>query len=170
MDAPQLFSAIGGKVSTEVSGLGVTGKYAQSNEDTSNANTHGVDGKIMALDLTYKIGEIGLNGGYIKTDKDGAIGSLKALGDKISPADDGSAVYGIDSKTMYTGATTNISGFDLGVIYAATNAATDSKELNLSVGKELAKNFKAKALYANINSDDSSADKSYYFAQLVYSF
>ncbi len=164
MDAPELFSAIGGKVSTEVSGLGITGKYAQSNEDTSSA-----DGKIMALDLTYKVGEIGLNAGYIKTGKDNGIGSLSALGDKISPADTGSAAYGIDAKTMYVGASTSVAGFDLGALYAATNASIDSKELNLSVGKELAKNFKAKALYANINADDSS-DKSYYFAQLVYSF
>lgn len=165
MDAPEVFSAIGGKVSTEVSGLGITGKYAQTNEDTVVT-----DEKIMALDLTYKIGDIGLNGGYIKTGKDRAITSLKLLGDKISPADDGSAAYGIDAKTMYVGASTSISGFDLGALYAATNAASDSKELNLSVGKELAKNFKAKALYANINSDDAASDKSYYFAQLVYSF
>lgn len=170
MDAPELFSAIGGKVSTEVAGLGITGKYAQSNEDTSNTTTNGVDGKIMALDLTYKVGEIGLNGGYIITDKVGAIGSLAALGDKISPADTGSAAYGTDAKTMYVGASTSVAGFDLGALYAATNAASDSKELNLSVGKELAKNFKAKALYANINSDDAASDKSYYFAQLVYSF
>ena len=165
MDAPEVFSAIGGKVSTEVSGLGITGKYAQTNEDAVVT-----DEKIMALDLTYKIGDIGLNGGYIKTGKDRAITSLKLLGDKISPADDGSAAYGIDAKTMYVGASTSISGFDLGALYAATNAAYDSKELNLSVGKELAKNFKAKALYANINSDDAASDKSYYFAQLVYSF
>lgn len=170
MDAPQLFSAIGGKVSTEVAGLGITGKYAQSSEDTvSTLYESNADGKIMALDLTYKVGEIGLNGGYIKTGKDNAIGSLSALGDKISPADTGSAAYGIDAKTMYVGASTSVAGFDLGALYAATNASIDSKELNLSVGKELAKNFKAKALYANINADDSS-DKSYYFAQLVYSF
>lgn len=176
MDAPQLFSAIGGKVSTEVSGLGITGKYAQSNEDVAGT----ADGKIMALDLTYKVGEIGLNGGYIKTDKVGGIGSLSALGDKISPADSGLAVYKADAKTMYVGASTNVAGFDLGAIYAKTKvAAGDEKELNLSVGKEIAKNFKAKALYANISSDLSTTntdstityhDRSYYFAQLVYSF
>ncbi len=140
MDASEVFSAIGGKVSTEVAGLGITGKYAQSNEDVA-AN----DGKIMALDLTYKVGEIGLNGGYIKTDKIGAIGSLAALGDKISPADTGLAAYGTDAKTMYVGASTSVAGFDLGALYAATNAPFDSKELNLSVGKELAKNFKDKS-------------------------
>ena len=175
MDAPEVFSAIGGKVSTEVSGLGIIGKYAQSSEDAvSTAN-----GKIMALDLTYKVGEIGLNGGYIKTDKVGGIGSLNALGDKISPADSGLAVYNADAKTMYVGVSTNVVGFDLGAIYAKTKvAASDEKELNLSIGKEIAKNFKAKALYANISSDLSTTvgntttlnDRSYYFAQLVYSF
>ncbi len=171
MDASEVFSAIGGKVSTEVSGLGIIGKYAQSSEDAvSTAN-----GKIMALDLTYKVGEIGLNGGYIKTGKDNGIGSLSTLGDKISPADSGLAVYNADAKTMYVGASTNVAGFDLGAIYAKTKvAASDEKELNLSIGKEIAKNFKAKALYANITSDFTTSgvsnDKSYYFAQLVYSF
>ena len=64
MDAPDVFSAFGAKVEAEVSGLGVVAKYATTSEDSGAK-----DGSIMALDLGYKVGEIALNGGYIKAVK-----------------------------------------------------------------------------------------------------
>jgi hypothetical protein len=177
MDAPNVFSAVGAKVEAEVSGLGVVGKYAKTSEDAAGTK----DGSIMALDLSYKVEEIALNGGYISTDKDGGIGSISALGDNINPLDSGNQVYTTDAKTLYVGASTTVAGFELGGIYGTTdykyddNGVTkkgDESELNLTASWEckFVKNLKINALYANISGETSAADSSYYSLQAVYSF
>jgi len=177
MNAPDLFSAVGAKVEAEVAGLGVVAKYAQTSEDVANAATNGVDGSIMALDLGYSVGELALNGGYISTDSKGAIGSIFALGDNINPLDTGDKVYGTDAKTLYVGATTTVSGFELGAIYGTTSydnagASEDESELNLTASWEckFVKNLKVSVLYANVSAESANDDKSYYSAQLAYSF
>jgi len=168
MDAQNVFSASGAKVEAEVSGLGVVGKYATTSEDSGAK-----DGSIMALDLGYKVGEIALNGGYIATGKDNGIGSISTLGDNINPLDSGNQVYSTDATTMYVGASTAIGGFELGGIYGTTSYGTsDESELNLSASWEckFVKNLNVSVLYANISGETAAADKSYYSAQLVYSF
>ena len=187
MDAPDVFSAIGAKVEAEVSGLGVVGKYATTSEDAVGTK----DGSIMALDLSYKVGEIALNGGYIKAGKDNGIGSIAALGDNINPLDSGNKVYGgdvngdgtlliADSKTLYAGVSTTVAGFELGAIYGTTSykdVTTTSKsekesELNLTASWEckLLKGLNISALYSNISAETSAGDSSYYSLQAVYSF
>jgi hypothetical protein len=117
MNAIDLFSAVGGSVSANVAGLGVTAKYAQTSEDVANTE----NGKIYALDLGYEIEDVvTLNGGYIKTDKDGGIGTIAALGDNISPFEDGNQVYGTNAKTWYLGASSEVAGFGFGALYGQT--------------------------------------------------
>ncbi len=171
MDAPDVFSAIGAKVEGEVSGLGVVAKYAKSSEDTIK------DGSIMALDFKYKVGEIVLNGGYIKAGKDTGNGNLDALGDNINLLDTGNQVYKTDAKTLYVGASTTVAEFELGGIYGTTSydnagASEDESELNLTASWEckFVKNLKVSVLYANISAETAASDSSYYSAQLAYSF
>jgi hypothetical protein len=179
MDAPEVFSAVGAKVEAEVSGLGVVAKYAKTSEDTANTP----NGSIMALDLAYSIGEIALNGGYIKTGKDNGIGSISALGDNINPLDSGelsngsARVYGTDAKTLYVGTSTTVAGFELGALYGTTSYKgttkdEDESELNLTASWEckFVKNLNISALYANISAESSAGDSSYYSLQAVYSF
>lgn len=172
------FSAVGGKIEGSAMGINVVAKYAQTKEDVVDTP----DGDIMAFEAGYSTDAFGVKAGYIATDKSGGIGSLAALGDNINLFDTGNAVYGTDAKTYYVGANTSVAGFDLGALYGSTkydsytNTAGDTftngteKELNLTVGKELAKNFKATVLYADISAESSADDSSYISAQLTYSF
>ncbi len=172
MDAPNVFSAIGAKVETEVSGLGIVAKYATTSEDSGAK-----DGSIMALDLAYSVGEISLNGGYITTGKDNGKGSIDTIGDNINPLDTGDKVYGTDAKTLYVGASTTVAGFELGGIYETTSydnsgASEKESELNLTASWEckFVKNLNISALYSNISAETSADDSSYYSLQAVYSF
>ncbi len=174
MDAPDLFSAVGGKIEGSAMGINVVAKYAQTKEDAVDTP----DGDIMAFEAGYSTDAFGVKAGYIATDKTGGIGSLAALGDNINPLDTGNAVYGTDAKTYYVGANASVAGFDLGALYGSTKydsyegvtTAGTEKELNLTIGKELAKNFNASILYADISAEDSASDSSYISAQLTYSF
>lgn len=187
MDAPDVFSAVGAKVEAEVAGLGVVAKYATTSEDAAGTK----DGSIMALDLGYKVGEIALNGGYIKAGKDNGTGSIAALGDNINPLDSGNRVYGgdidedgtvdtVDSSTFYVGASTTVAGFELGALYGTTsytnlqnaNKSESESELNLTASWEckLLKGLNISALYSNISAETSAGDSSYYSLQAVYSF
>ncbi len=117
MDAQDLFSAVGGSVTGSIDALTATAKYAQTSEDAANTK----DGDIYALDLSYAIGEIAtVGGGYITTDKKGGTGTIAALGDNISPFEDGNQVYGTDAKTWYLSASTEVAGFGLGALYGET--------------------------------------------------
>ena len=168
------FSAVGGKIEGSAMGINVVAKYAQTKEDAVDTP----DGDIMAFEAGYSTDAFGVKAGYIATDKTGGIGSLAALGDNINPLDTGNAVYGTDAKTYYVGANASVAGFDLGALYGSTKydsyegvtTAGTEKELNLTIGKELAKNFNASILYADISAEDSASDSSYISAQLTYSF
>ena len=171
MSAPDLFSAMGIKAQTELSGLGIVGKYATTNENVAGTK----DGSIIALDLSYNIAKIALNGGYITTDKDGGIGNISKLGDNINPLNSGNQVYGTDAKTLYFGASSSIAGIDLGLLYGTTsydNSGTskDESEINLTLKTDLAKNTNLSIIYSNINAEVSTSDSNYYKVQLTYSF
>lgn len=178
MNSSGFFSAIGGKVEAKVAGLNATAKYAQTNEDVTGVE----DGSILAVDLAYKLGEITLNGGYIKAgDKGnqaaGGVGNLATLGDKINPLDSGvdfrehMVVYGLDAKTLYAGVTATLAGFELGAIYGNTKYVLGTQnELNLTLSKEIIDGLKIKALYADITNDSFVGDGSYGTLQLIYSF
>jgi hypothetical protein len=174
MNARQLFNAKGGFVSVGVAGLETTLKYAQTSEKVADVE----NGKIYALDLGYEIEDVvTLNGGYIKTDKDGGIGTIAALGDNISPFEDGNQVYGTNAKTWYLGASSEVAGFGFGALYGQTkykntdNDKTEKeKELNLFVDKEVYTNLTASAIYVDVKPEDRDARYDYISLQLAYSF
>jgi hypothetical protein len=182
MDAQDLFSAVGGSVTGSVDALTATAKYAQTSEDVSGTE----DGKIYALDLSYAIGEIAtIGGGYIKTGKKNGAGSIAALGDNISPFEDGNKVYGLDddanatdAKTWYLNASTEVAGFGLGALYGETkyinqnngDAREKEKELNLFIDKEVYKNLTASVIYADVKTHDKDDKYNYASLQLTYSF
>lgn len=169
MDAPNLFSAVGGKIEGSAMGINLVAKYAQTKEDTVGNS----DGDIMAFEAGYSTDDYGLKAGYIATDKTGGIGSLTALGDNINPLDTGNAVYKTDAKTYYVGANASVAGFALGTLYGSTEYDTankNEKELNLTIGKELTKNFNASILYADIDAEDNASDNNYISATISYSF
>ena len=172
MDAQDLFSAVGGSVTGSIDALTATAKYAQTSEDAANTK----DGDIYALDLSYAIGEIAtIGGGYITTDKKGGTGTIAALGDNISPFEDGNQVYGTDAKTWYINASTEVAGFGLGALYGETKYlnGTDKekeKELNLFVDKEVYKNLTASVIYADVKTHDKDDKYNYASLQLTYSF
>ncbi|MDY0320460.1 MAG: Opr family porin [Arcobacteraceae bacterium] len=172
MDAQDLFSAVGGSVTGSLDALTATAKYAQTSEDDSSVK----DGDIVALDLSYAIGEIAtIGGGYIKADKEGGTGTIAALGDNISPFEDGNQVYGTDAKTWYLNASTEVAGFGLGALYGETkylNGTTKEKEkeLNLFVDKEVYKNLTASVIYADVKTHDKDDKYNYASLQLTYSF
>jgi hypothetical protein len=172
MDAQDLFSAVGGSITGSVDALTATAKYAKTSEDAANTK----DGDIYALDLSYAIGEIAtIGGGYIKTDKQGGVGTIAALGDNISPFEDGNQVYSTDAKTWYLSASTEVAGFGLGALYGETkyegnNGTEKEKELNLFVDKEVYKNLTASVIYADVKTHDKDDKYNYASLQLTYSF
>lgn len=170
MDAPDVFSAAGGKVELTMGELGAVAKYAATSEDTM-AN----DGDIAAIDLSYTTETFGVNGGYITTDNTAGAGSLPALGDNINPFDSGNQVYGADADTWYVGASASVAGFDLGVLYGSTDydnggVEETEKEFNFTVEKEVYKNTTLSLLVADIDAEATNDDSTYYSAQLIYSF
>ena len=127
----------------------------------------------MALDLTYKVGEIGLNGGYIKTDKDGGSGSMTAVGDNISPFEDGNQVYGTDAKTTYGSVGYTIGAVALGALYGETKYGVNNdkeEELDLTAEYTISESLTASLVYADINAEDSTTDYNKVLASVEYTF
>ena len=65
--------------------FGAVAHYATSSEELVDTN----DGSIGHLELNTTISDFTAAIGYIKTDKDGGSGSMTAVGDNISPFEDG---------------------------------------------------------------------------------
>jgi hypothetical protein len=182
MDAPDLFSAVGGKIGGSIAGVDAFVKYATTKEDVAGT----ADGKIYNAQLGYTLAGVNLAAGYVKTDKTGGAGSLPAIGDNICPLDLGSSIYSLvytyNAKTTYGKISTDVAGFTLGAVYASIKhddytspnetiyvKGTD-KELDLTVQKDIAKNLSAKVLYTNISAEVAANDQSYISALLTYKF
>lgn len=146
----------------------LTSQYAASKEDVSTKK----DGSIIHVDLGTEISGISLNAGYIKTDKDGAIGSMDSFGDNINPFDDGTNVYGTDAKTFYGSASYTISNATLSLLYGTTDYSTnkDTDELNVSLDYAFTQDLSGNVLY--VDYDDSTTSNNYdkIYASLTYSF
>ena len=182
MDAPDLFSAVGGKIGGSIAGIDAFVKYATTKEDAAGK----ADGKIYNAQLGYTLAGVNLAAGYVKTDKTGGAGSLPSIGDNICPLDLGSSIYNLvytyDAKTTYGKISTDVAGFTLGAVYASikhddyrTPSGTayvkgTDKELDLTVQKDIAKNLSAKVLYTNISAEVAANDQSYISALLTYKF
>ena len=140
--------------------------YAASNEDDATKK----DGSMLALEVSTEVSGLSLALGYIKTDKDGGIGSMASFGDNYEPMDDGSAIYEADAKMIYGSIGYSIAGFDLGAAYAQTKIGSDKdKELNLMVDYAVSDSLGLSLLYVDINGETIS-DSTYGSVLLTYSF
>jgi len=157
----------GGKVSYSSDMFGAMAHYAASNEDTTTD-----DGSLIALELSTEVSGLSLAAGYIKTDKDGGIGSMASLGDNYEPMDDGSAIYLADAKMMYASVGYSIAGVDLGLAYAQTKIDSDKdKELNVTADYGFTDSLSGSLLYVDIDAETTATeDQSYFIASLNYSF
>jgi len=146
----------------------VTGHIATSNEDVAGAD----DGQVMHFEARTSIAGLGLNAGYVKTDKDAGIGSMEATGgDNINPFEDGNQVYAADAKTTYLGLSYELAGVELASIYGQTKYAQDKeKELNITADYGITDNLSTGLLFVNIDAQNSTDDYNKVTATLAYSF
>lgn len=154
------------KTDYDADAFGVTGHIAQSSEDISSD-----DGQIMHIEARTSVSSLGLNAGYITTDKDAGIGSMDAIGDNISPLEEGNQVYVADADTMYIGLSYELAGLELGSIYGQTKYAQDKeKELNITADYSITDNLSTGLLFVNVDAQDNADDYNKVTATLAYSF
>ena len=157
----------GAKVDYDTDMFGATAHYASSDEDTGN------DGSIFHLEARGAFAQLSLNAGYISTDNDVGVGSMAALGDNISPLEDGNQVYVADADTFYIGAGYAIAGVELGAIYGQTKyAASDDKEkeLNFTVDYGITDKLSVGALFVDVDAQSSADDYNRFSFTATYAF
>lgn len=156
------------KADYDVDSFGVTGHIAASNEDQTGAK----DGQIMHFEARTGIADLGLNIGYIKTDKDAGIGSMEAgAGENINPLEDGNQVYEADADTTYLALSYELAGIELASIYGQTKYAQNKeKELNITADYNITDNLSTGLLFVDVNAQDSGDDYNKITATLAYSF
>lgn len=147
--------------------FGAVAQYAASSEDV------GSDGSIGHVEASTTIAGISAALGYIKTDKTAGVGSIAAVGDNISPFDNGVNTYSADAKTVYGSLGYSIAGVDLGLLYGETDYAAngEEKELNLMSSYSITDSLGLSLLYVKYDEEGSSSnDSDYATATLAYSF
>ncbi len=146
--------------------FGLTAHYAASDEDDLTKE----DGSILHLEARTNFNGLDLALGYIKTDKDGGIGSMDTLGDNIDPTEE-LGVYENDEKTIYTTAGYTISEVELSALYAQVDRANSDKDKEITLGAaySFTKSISGDITYTDI-SKDSADDQSKLAMNLVYSF
>ncbi|MCR8709346.1 Opr family porin [Aliarcobacter butzleri] len=174
--APDLADWYGLKTTFSTDYFGVVAHYAASNEDVQDVE----DGSIAHVELNTEIDGFTAAVGYIKTDKDGGIGTMYAAGDNISPFEDGNRNYGLDAKTVYGSLGYTIADVTFGALYGQTDYDYDTtvknlkeKELNLSVGYAFTESLSTSVLYVNVDADSTEPDYSDYdkwIATIEYTF
>jgi len=147
--------------------FGAVAHYAASSEDV------GSDGSIGHIEVNTSLSGVSAALGYIKTDKTAGVGSIAAVGDNITPFDNGGDNYAIDAKTTYGSLGYSIGAVDLGALYGETDFAanSESNELNLSAGYSFTDSLSLGLLYVDYDLEGSSlSDYKEYSATLAYSF
>jgi hypothetical protein len=154
------------KTDFDTDSFGLTGHIAQTNEDTSSN-----DGQIIHVEARTSFSNIGLNLGYITTDKDAGIGSMEAAGgDNINPLEDGNQVYEADADTTYLGLSYEIASIELGSIYGQTKYAQNKeKELNITADYSITESLSTGLLFVDVDGQGSD-DYNKLTATLEYSF
>ena len=173
--APDLANWYGLKTTFTADMFGLVAHYAASDEDTLGTAENG---SMAAIELNTEVAGISAAIGYIKTDKDGGIGSMASVGDNYEPLDSGNAIYLEDAKMLYGSLGYSIAGVDLGAIYGVTtygSADYKEKELNLTAGYSITESLSTSILYANIDGDEADAtnattDQNYVLASVEYTF
>jgi hypothetical protein len=173
MDAKDTFSAYGLKATTNVANIDLTAHYAATSEDVVGTK----DGSIAHLAVGTTIENISLAAGYIATDKDGGIGTISALGDKIDPTEDiGTQVYGTNADTFYGSISAEVSIVTLGAQYTTvkydTATTTDDRvsEILLTAGAAITDELSLNVLFSSVNAELSADDTDKVTAMLAYSF
>ena len=163
--APDLADWYGLKATFTADMFGAVAHYAVSSEDTQD------DGSIGHVELSTTVSDFTAALGYIKTDKDVGAGYMSAVGDNISPFEDGNYVYDADASTIYGSLGYTLAGVELGALYGQTEYADDKeKELNLTVGYSFTESLAASVLYADIDANSSSDDYNKVLANVEYTF
>lgn len=164
-NANDVASWYGLKTDYDTDTFGVTAHIAKTSEDTTSN-----DGEIIHLEARANISNIGLNIGYITTDKDAGIGSMDAVGDNINPLEDGNQVYVADADTSYLGLNVELVGIELASIYGQTKYAQDKeKELNITADYGITDSLSTGLLFVDVNGENSD-DYNKITATLEYSF
>lgn len=148
--------------------FGVTAHYAKSNEKVADTN----NGSIAHLETRAAFVGVSLSAGYIKTDKDGAIGSMNMVGDNVNPLEEGNQVYEADADTYYAGISYEILGVSLGAIYGNSDYSDNKDESEINITAKYAFNdaFSVSGLYAGVDADEGSDDYDKFTLTLVYNF
>ncbi|MDR2100282.1 MAG: Opr family porin [Campylobacteraceae bacterium] len=99
--------------------VGVTAQYTQSSEDA------GDDGSFLHLEGRGSFTGVNAKLGFIKTDKNGGIGSIAAAGENVNPFEEGGQILEADAQTIYLGASDDFQGFALSGLYGYTEYGND---------------------------------------------
>ncbi|MDY3204083.1 MAG: Opr family porin [Arcobacter sp.] len=172
--APDVADWYGLKTTFTTDYVGGLVHYTASNEDVVNTD----DGSMLALELNTTVADLTAAVGYIKTDKDGGIGSMAVAGDNYVPFDSGNAIYLQDARNVYGSLGYTIVGVELGALYGVTtygSADYKEKELNLTAGYSITESLGTSILFANIDGDeadatDATTDQNYVLASVEYTF
>lgn len=158
----------GVKIDFDTEDFGITAHSAKSSEKVAGAD----DGAISHLELRGNVSALNLAAGYITTDKNGAIGSMDAIGDNINPLEDGNQVYASNADTTYLSAALEINGVALSAIYGTTDYGTNSneKELDITAEYAIADNLSLSAVYVDVYAQSADDDYDKLALTLAYSF
>jgi hypothetical protein len=165
---PDIADFYGMRIDLDTDMFGLTAQYAQSDEDIATTK----DGDIYKLEGRLNIADFTFATGYIKTNKNGGVGSLTIVGDNIKPFDDGTNIYGTDAKTIYGKIGYTIGELGLFAVYGNTKYDTDSKndELNLIVEYRFTEEISGKILYVDYDDQGSDSDYNKILASVSYAF
>ncbi|APW66342.1 MULTISPECIES: Opr family porin [Arcobacteraceae] len=163
-EAKDVASYYGLKATFDNDMFGLTGHYAQSNEDDNSIK----DASIYNLEARTSVANLDLALGYIKTDED--ISSIATAGDNIDPTEEiGDSVYATDSKTIYASAGYTIADIELSAGYAQAKYSNNKdKEFVVGAGYSFVENLSAEVLYVDYEIAD--VDQSKVAATLTYEF
>jgi hypothetical protein len=177
--APDVANFYGLKTVYTADMFGAVAHYAASNEDVTGTE----NGSIGHVELNTTLAGVSAAVGYIKTDKDGGVGSISAYGDNISPFDYGQSTYETDARTIYGSLGYSIAGIDFGALYGETKYGSvdyEEKELNLTAGYSITDALSTSLLYADVNVDESgealkaadtkTVDQNYVSLTVTYAF
>ena len=169
MDAPDVFSAYGLKVTSNISGIDLTAHYAATSEDAAGAQ----DGSIAHLEIGTTVSDVTLAAGYVTTDKDAGVGSITTLGDNIDPFEDNGKTYNTDADSYYVSAATEISSVSLSAFYGSTTSGTandKNSEFFVTAGTTVAENLALDLLVSTVNAENSADDTDKITLMATYSF
>ncbi len=164
---PDVADFYGLKVSYDNDLFGTTAHYARSNEKTQeNADIYNLEARLNIQDFAFSTG-------YIRTQKDVGAGNISALGDNMSPLDDGEQVYSANAETAYATASYTINDLTLKAIYGKTNFGPDNldaDEFNIIAEYSITDELSTAITYVDYEEEKDGSEYEKLFANITYSF